>query len=110
MQQSSQSNKHFTDEYKKQAVQLAERLGSIPEACKKLGLRESTLYGWRAKHPEWSLKPDPKAVDMAAEMAALKEENRRLKKENTDLNDANYILKRAAIFFSQDLRKPGSSF
>lgn len=110
MQQSRQPNKHFTDEYKKQAVQLAERLNSIAEACKKLGLKESTLYGWRAKHPEWALKPDPKVVDAAAEIAALKEELRRLKKENADLNDANYILKRAAVFFSQDQRKPGSSF
>jgi transposase-like protein len=109
MSQLNKINRQFTEEFKKESVRLADRLGNASAAAEKLGIGTSTIHAWKAKHPEWALKPDQQKGDAAAELAALKEENRRLKRELSDSEDAVYILKRAAVFFSQDRRKPNLS-
>ena len=79
-------------EFQQRAVKLAEELGNISEAARKLGVPKHTLYNWI--NPDSGKKPP---VAMTSE-----DKIRHLEKENEELKKANYILKQAAAFFSQD--------
>jgi transposase len=89
--------RRYTVEFKKQALELAQSLGSISEAARQLGVSDGNIHAWREKfgpqQTSTGLKPSEQ------------EELKRLRKENHDLKQVNYILKRAAAFFSQDLLK-----
>ena len=50
----------------------------------------------------WKKLNDNQEPQSKKEKVNLEEENRRLVKENKELKDVNYILKKAAAFFSQD--------
>lgn len=95
------SKKQYTKEFKIQALELVRQTGSFAEAARQLGIRDSLLHAWKDRY-NFSL--DQKAKS-AVESVADTEELRRLRRENEDLKKANYILKRAAAFFSQDLLK-----
>jgi transposase len=87
----------FTNDFKVQAVELAQAMGSIAEAAEKLGIDPERISQWKSKIA-------PKAGDRRtpAEIMADAEEIKRLKKQVSELEKTNYILKRAAAFFSQD--------
>ena len=85
-------NRVYTEEFKKQAVELSFELQNVAEAARQLGVRDVLLHKWRTKY-----KPEKKPV-----AAAESDEIKRLKRENEELKKVNYILKRAAAFFSQD--------
>ena len=85
-------NRVYTEEFKKQAVELSFELQNVAEAARQLGVRDVLLHKWRTKY-----KPEKKPV-----AAAESDEIKRLKRENDELKKVNYILKRAAAFFSQD--------
>jgi transposase len=87
-------HKKYTVEFKEQAVRLAAELG-IQAAATKLGLTYANIYSWQKK------KKFTKDVVVESTESA-KDELKRLRKENDELKKANYILKRAAAFFSQD--------
>jgi transposase len=88
--------KKYGPEFKRQAIRLASELENIQEAAKKLGVPKHTLYGWiRAGEP----KP---ASSSSSVVMTPEEELRALKKENEELKKANFILRQAAAFFSQD--------
>jgi transposase len=82
----------YTEEFKKQALDLAKSLGSTTAAAKQLGIGDSVIYAWKDRLE----KTSPSLV------AAEAEELKRLRKEVSDLKKVNYILKAAAAFFSQD--------
>lgn len=89
----------FTPEFKAQAVELSEQMGSISKAAEKLGIREDSIRLWkrslgRSKNPQFYQTPQ--------EAMRILEENKALKKQISDLEKTNYILKKAAAFFSQD--------
>lgn len=86
----------YTLEFKRQAVNLAGRLG-LNRAAKELGVSQGSIRTWK----ENQKKDEPKA----AKEINLEEENRRLQKENEELKKVNYILRRAAAVFSQDQLK-----
>jgi transposase len=46
--QGKKVRKQYTEEYKREGLALAERVG-VAEAARQLGVHESQLYGWRAK-------------------------------------------------------------
>lgn len=93
-------SKH-TEEFRKQAVELSDRLGNVAEAARQLGIEYQSLVQWRMKRRESELR-----VSSAEPLSAdEKEELKRLRKKVTELEQANYILKRATAFFSQDLLK-----
>lgn len=92
------NKKQYTKEFKIQALELAKGLGSIPRAAKQLGVKESTLYNWKSTL-KFSFEDKPRTP---AEAMAELEELRRLRRENEELKTVNYILKKAAAFFSQD--------
>ena len=87
----------YTEEYKEEAVRLAESMGSIAGAARQLGIGASLLHGWKEKLRE---KSSASQSQESFENANL--EIRRLKKENEQLKKINVILKTAAAFFSQD--------
>jgi transposase len=87
----------YTEEFKIDALKLAKTLGNYTEAAKKLGVSDSLLHSWKKTY-NISIDSD-KSVEIAF---AETEELKRLKKENEELKKINYILKRAAAFFSQD--------
>jgi len=92
------TRRRHTPEFKQQALELAQQVGSIAEASRRLGVSDSLLYSWKDQF-KVSLDPKKKTVKSAMEEA---EEIKRLRKENEELKKTNYILKKAAAFFSQD--------
>jgi transposase len=89
--------KNYTKEFKLQALELAGQLDSYADAARKLGIEPGRVYAWKAQ-----LKYEPKKSGIKPTLSPEAEEIKRLRKENEDLKNVNYILKRAAAFFSQD--------
>lgn len=87
----------FTEEFKKQAVELAQSLGSVAEAARQLGVNDVNIRLWKKKLEKESLKEELSVTDND-----LQDELSRLRKENAELKKVNHILKAAAAFFSQD--------
>ena len=88
----------FTNEFKVQALELAEQIGSPRRAAEQLGIKPERIHIWKR---QLGLKAtsDPRNV---AQSMAESEEIKRLRKQVSELEKTNYILKRAAAFFSQD--------
>jgi transposase-like protein len=93
--------KKYTTEFKMQALELVNQLGSYAEASRQLGVKDSVLHTWKSKFNFVMKKDSAKFVNSNPESLEIK----RLKKENEELKKVNYILKRAAAFFSQDQLK-----
>ncbi len=89
-------SRSYTIEFKKQAVELAETLGSASKAGEQLGISPVNIHVWKKK-----LSPVPAATKPQKEQE-LEEELRKIRQENAELKKVNYILKAAAAFFSQD--------
>ena len=85
--------KTYTENYKQEAVLLAEKVGTIFEAAKQLGISDSSIHSWKRKS---------KSSPAAKSLSAAHEEIQALKKENAYLKKINQILKAASAFFSQD--------
>src|ERR1700739_2591325 len=94
----------FTDDYKRQAVDLVASSGrSIGSVAKELGLRDSVLRRWvgqrgaRREPTAGARRPTtaatPPAADHAAEIARLQRENERLRMERD-------ILKKSIAIFA----------
>jgi len=88
----------FTQEFKVQAMELAEQMGSINKAAERLGIKSDSIRLWRRKLGR-NTGTDSRSVAQAMSEA---EEIKKLKKQISDLEKTNYILKKAAAFFSQD--------
>jgi len=63
--------------------------GTVPVACKKIGVTQQTYYRWRTEYGGLRL-------DQAKRLKALETENARLKKLVADLSLDKAILKEAA--------------
>lgn len=94
----SKAKPKHSDEFKSQAVHLALELGP-GRAAKQLGVSGAILQYWKKKHKV------ERTLSAKEQLIADKEELGRLRKENEELKKVNYILKRAAAFFSQDQLK-----
>lgn len=89
----NQRNRKYSPEFRQRAVALAKELGNSSEAARKLGIPKYTLSGW-----VWNEKGSSSpALELSTE-----EQLRKLQRENEELRKANFILKQAAAFFSQD--------
>ena len=88
-------NRKYTTEFKKQAVELAESLDSVIEAGRQLGISDVNIHKWKKQYGKAPTAKQAQALETQEEVKALK-------RENADLKKVNYILSRAAAFFSQD--------
>ena len=88
--------RRFTDDYRVQAVSLAESVGPS-EAARKLGISVKTLSNWvtgRVGSTTSSSSRRP-VSDVEAELSRLRSENATLRMERE-------ILKKAAAFFAKE--------
>ena len=94
--------KTYPKEFKLEALRLMEETDQpASEVAMKLGIRRNQLYKWKEQMSKKgdvasSKKGRPKKEDQS-EAARLRQENKRLKEENE-------ILKKAAVFFAQELK------
>jgi len=93
--------KQYKTEFKVQALELAKQTGSVAEAARQLGISDGLIHNWKKKF-NFSFDSKGKNAVLAVNEA---DEIARLRKQVSDLEKSNYILKRAAAFFSQDLLK-----
>lgn len=93
--------KHYSEEYKREALSLAERIG-FKQASEDLGIDKSLLYHWR-KMVKQAAQDGLKAFP--GQGKARDEELFRLRKENAELKEANEILKKAAVIFAERARR-----
>lgn len=85
----------YSDEYKAEALALAERVG-VPGAARELGLHESQLYGWRSKARVQRSRGEVE-TQQATEIA-------RLKRQLAERDEELAILKKAAAYFAKSLK------
>jgi transposase len=83
--------KNYTQEYKQEAVELANQVG-IPQAAKDLGINAVNIRRWKDEDKTPEAKAD---VDLDKEV-------KRLRKENEYLRKINEVLKKSTAIFSQD--------
>ena len=90
----SEPKRSFTEEFKREAVQLAIERGNVSAVARELGIHESVLNRWkrqlqqRIEHPGASSRPfpgrgnprDEEMVKLQRELARVKQENEILKK------------------------------
>jgi transposase len=89
-------SRKYTEEFRRQAVQLAIDLGSMTKAAKQLGVAHANLHNWKLKIQQ------SESIDKNLAQIKSEEELKRLRKENAELKKVNYILKAAAAVFSRD--------
>ena len=106
--------RQYDDEYKVQAVKLAEKIGQS-KAAEELGIPKNTLYGWVRKARlgyidlgKGTQTPEG-AMSLVVELNALRKKTRELEKMNKRLAEENEILADAAAFFAANRRKSGKT-
>ena len=96
----SEPRRHFTVEFKQQAVQLVMKEGlSVAEAARRLDVRPNLLRRWRSQLDHVS-----KGSHQGVQQTALEAECRRLREENVRLRMEREILKKATAFFAKESR------
>jgi transposase len=90
------SHVRHSDEYKQESLKLAAQVG-VAKAAKQLGLHGSQLYTWR-KQAEHAKTVSEREASLAAENARLK---RQLAQQAEELS----LLKNAATYFAQQLKR-----
>lgn len=88
-----QKNKKHTDEFKHEALRLADRIG-VAETAEKLGVHPSQIYGWRS-----TLNKNRPAGERESILAT---ENARLKRQLAEQAEELEILKKAATYFARN--------
>lgn len=93
MTKKAQPRKRHNDEYKAEALRLAEKIG-VTKAAKELGLHGSQIYQWRASAE--------KKASTSERETTLATENARLKRELADMKMEVDFLKKAAAYFAKN--------
>jgi transposase len=87
--------KKFSEEYKKEAVEMVEVTGlQATQVAKDLGIGRSTLEKWIREYRDMKT-PQSVSLNEREELKRLREENHKLKLERD-------LLKKAAVFFAND--------
>ena len=89
------SRKRYSEEFKAEALALAEGLG-VAAAAKELGLHGSQLYDWRVKARAEQNQSETER-NQAAEIA-------RLKRKVAEQAEELAIVKKAAAYFAKSLK------
>jgi len=79
----------FTEEFKREAVRLAQERGNVSAVARDLGINESVLNRWKRQLQQESERPFPgRGNARDEEMAKLQRELARAKQENEILKKA----------------------
>lgn len=92
---SKKLRKQHTQEFRDEALKLAERIG-VAAAARELSLYESQLYAWRSKQQQQMT-----SSERESELAA---ENARLKRQLAERDEELAILQKAATYFAKRLK------
>ena len=94
----ARKNRHYTKEFKQEAIELAETSGKrIVEIEKDLGLSRGLLNRWKKEAREEGQEAFRGNGQLTAEASEL----RRLQRENEILSQERDILKKAVAIFAQ---------
>lgn len=92
----SKPRKHYTPEFKAQAVELLQAGTPVSQLARDLGISENLLYSWRLASQRVQVGsaglPAGGGQDAAGELRALRRELTRLRQENDILKKAAVIL------------------
>lgn len=91
--QSKATRKRHSQQYKNEALALAERVG-VAAAAKQLNIHESQLYAWRSK-----ARLNRERGEAEQQLAV---ENARLKRQLAEQAEELAILKKAAAYFAKN--------
>ncbi len=103
----------YDGNFRKEAVRLSNEIG-VAEAAKKLGIPYYTLAEWRKSRSNQEIKKELQEEDrllamtpdeLRAIITSQNKEIEKLKKANSETEEANEILKDALDFFMQDQKK-----
>jgi len=98
VKQQRQSRRKFTEEFKRDAVNLIViESYSFKAAAEAVGVSSRSLREWHEK-----FAPEPDACGEDASVQQLKEENRRLLKELKRAEVEREILKKATAYFARE--------
>lgn len=97
-------NRRYTDEFKTEAVRLAQSTGGNA-AAKRLGIPQSTVTNWvrRSREGE-SVGGTGAAVAVKRPVSELEAENTRLRRELASAKLDLEIVKKAAAYFAKESR------
>lgn len=97
-------NRQYTDEFKVEAVRLAESIGGNP-AAKRLDIPESSLWNWIKLSRAGKLSArHAGAVPVKRSVTELEAENSRLRRELANAKLDLDIVKKAAAYFAKESR------
>ena len=100
----SAPNRQYTDEFKVEAVKLAESIGGNP-AAKRLDIPESSLWNWIKLSRAGKLNAEQRGVaPVKRSVAELEAENSRLRRELANAKLDLDIVKKAAAYFAKESR------
>ncbi len=97
-------NRHYTEEFKTEAVRLALSIGGNA-AAKRLGIPQSTVTNWVRRHREGtSTAMGAEATAVKRPVSELEAENARLRRELASAKLDLEIVKKAAVYFAKESR------
>jgi len=97
-------DRQYTDEFKVEAIRLAESIGGN-QAAKRLGMPESSLSNWvRLKRAGKLRALNGAAVSAKRPVGELEAENARLRRELASTKLDLEIVKKAAAYFAKESR------
>jgi transposase len=96
-------NRRYTDEFKLEALRLAESVG-INQAAKRLEMPSSSLGNWARLKRKGKLAAMARATPLAGSAAELEAENNRLRRELANAKLDLEIVKKAAAYFAKESR------
>jgi len=97
-------NRQYTDEFKIEAVRLAESVGGS-QAAKRLGIPDSSLWNWILLSRAGKLKvAEGMAGPVKRSLAEAEADNARLRRELANTKLDLEIVKKAAAYFAKESR------
>jgi len=97
-------SRQYTDEFKLEAVRLAESVGGS-EASRRLGVPDSSLWNWiRLGRAGKLSESEPGATAVKRSQSELEAENARLRRELANTKLDLDIVKKAAACFAKESR------
>ena len=106
------TGKHYDEEFKKNAIKLAQEVGNTGEA-EELGIPKGTLGTWikKAKAGEIDTgtgsRSAEESLNLAQQLQAANKRIKELEKKNRELEELNEFLEEASAFFAASRRKLG---